>query len=123
MIAQKVLAAKKERATELLTSRGFEPIIPVEDCYLSHYIPLHLAGTKGDNEVLCVKMRPVYRVVTRLYVESFCRFEICQFRSLLSIDPGNITLRCEIWVISPNGSIHCYEVLPGEIREVASCAR
>jgi hypothetical protein len=123
MIAQKVFAATKERAVALLTTRGFEPVLPVEECYLSHYIPIHLAGTKGNNEVLCVKLRPVYRVVTLPYVESFCRFEICQFRSLLSIDPGNITLRCEIWVISPNGSIHCYEVLPGEIREVAACAR
>jgi len=123
MIAQKVFAAKKQRALELLSSRGFEPVLPVEDCCLSRYIPLHLAGIKGENEVLCVKLRAAQGAVSAAYVESFCRFEICQFRTLLSIEPGNFALRCEIWVISTNGSIHCYEVLTDEIREVAAYAR
>ena len=123
MIAQKAFVASLQRATDLLISRGFEPVLPVEDCYISHYIPLHLVGAKGDNEVLCVKLRMVSGAVSLPYIESFCRYEICQFRTLLTIDPGNITLRCEVWVVSPNGSIHCFEVLPGEIREVAACAR
>ena len=70
-----------------------------------------------------MKLRLATAVVSPPYVESLCRYEICQFRTLLAIDPGNITLRCEVWVVSPNGSIHCYEVLPGEIREVAAYAR
>jgi hypothetical protein len=123
MIAQWAFSALKQRATELLISRGFEPVLPVEECYISHYIPLHLAGAKGDNEVLCVKLRMAYGAVSVPYVESFCRFEICQFRTLLTIDPGNVFIRCEVWVVSPNGSIHCYEVLPDEIREVAAYAR
>jgi len=123
MITQKAFVALKQRACELLVSRGFTPILPVEDCYISDYVPLHLAGAKGDNEVLCVKLRLATAVVSPPYVESLCRYEICQFRTLLAIDPGNITLRCEVWVVSPNGSIHCYEVLPGEIREVAAYAR
>lgn len=120
MIARKVLAERKEQAAELLVLRGFEPVLPVEDCYLAHYTPLHLAGTKGDNEVLCVKLRAVQGVVSTAYVESSCKFEICQFRSLQRIDPGNITLRCEIWVISSTGAVHCYEVLSRGIREVAA---
>jgi hypothetical protein len=123
MIAQWAFSALKQRATELLISRGFEPVLPVEECYISHYIPLHLAGAKGDYEVLCVKLRMAYGAVSVPYVESFCRFEICQFRSLLTMDPGNIFIRCEVWVVSPNGSIHCYEVLPDKIREVAAYAR
>ena len=112
MIAQSAFSASKQRATELLISRGYEPILPVEECYISHYIPLHLAGAKSDYEVLCVKLRMAYGAVSVPYVESFCRFEICQFRSLLTMYPGNIFIRCEVWVVSPNGSIHCYEVLP-----------
>jgi hypothetical protein len=123
MIAQWAFSALKQRATDLLISRGFEPVLPVEECYISHYIPLHLAGAKGDNEVLCVKLRMAYGAVSVPYVESFCRFEICQFRTLLTIDPGNVFIRCEVWVVSPNGSIHCYEVSPDEIREVAAYAR
>jgi hypothetical protein len=123
MIAQKAFVASMQRASDLLISRGFDPVLPVEDCYISHYIPLHLAGAKGDNEVLCVKLRMVSGAVSLPYVESFCRYEICQFHSLLTIDPGNITLHCEVWVVSPNGSIHCFEVLRDEIREVAAYAR
>ena len=123
MIAQKTFVASKQRALELLASRGFEPILPVEDCYISDYIPLHLAGAKGDDEVLCVKLRLATAVVSLPYVESLCRYEICQFRTLLALDPGNITLHCEVWVVSPNGSIHCFEVLREEIREVVAYAR
>lgn len=123
MIAQWAFSALKQRATELLISRGYEPVLPVEECYISHYIPLHLAGAKGDYEVLCVKLRMAYGAVSVPYVESFCRFEICQFRTLLTMDPGNIFIRCEVWVVSPNGSIHCFEVLSDSIREVAAYAR
>lgn len=123
MIAQSAFSASKQRAADLLISRGYEPILPVEECYISHYIPLHLAGAKSDYEVLCVKLRMAYGAVSVPYVESFCRFEICQFRTLLTMDPGNIFIRCEVWVVSPNGSIHCFEVLPDEIREVAAYAR
>jgi hypothetical protein len=123
MITQKVFVSSKQRAVELLVSRGFEPIVPVEECYISDYIPLHLAGAKGDNEVLCVKLRIAQGAVSAAYVEVYCRFEICQFRALLTLDPGNITLRCEVWVVSPNGSLHCFEVLRDEIREVAAYAR
>jgi hypothetical protein len=123
MIAQKAFVSSKQRAVELLVSRGYEPIIPVEECYISDYIPLHLAGAKSDNEVLCVKLRIAQGAVSAAYVEEYCRFEICQFRALLTLDPGNITLRCEVWVVSPNGSLHCFEVLRDEIREVAAYAR
>jgi hypothetical protein len=121
MIALNVFTAAQERATELLVSRGYLPVQPA-DCFLSQYIPLHLAGLRGDYEMLCVKLRMAYGAVSVPYVESFCRFEICQFRSLLTMSPGNVFLRCEVWVRSPNGSIHCYEVLPSEIREVAAYA-
>jgi len=123
MIAQSAFNASKDRATELLISRGFEPVLPVESSFLSRYIPLHLVGLRGNYEALGVKLRMAYGAVSVPYVESFCRFEICQFRSLLTMNPGNVFIRCEVWVISTNGSIHCYEVLPDSIREVAAYAR
>jgi hypothetical protein len=123
MIAQSAFTATKERAAELLMARGYEPVLPVESSFLSRYIPLHLVGLKGNYEMLGVKIRVAYGSVSPAYVESFCRYEICQFRSLLTMNPGNVFIRCEVWVISPNGSIHCYEVLPDSIREVAAYAR
>jgi hypothetical protein len=123
MIAQSAFTATKERAAELLMARGYEPVLPVESSFLSRYIPLHLVGLKGNYEMLGVKIRVAYGSVSPAYVESFCRYEICQFRSLLTMNPGNVFIRCEVWVVSPNGSIHCYEVLPNEIREVAAYAR
>ena len=122
MIAQSAFTASKERAVELLMARGYEPVLPVESSFLAEYIPLHLVGMKGNYEVLGVKVRVAYGSISPAYVESFCRYEICQFRSLLTMSPGNVFIRCELWVVSPNGSIHCYEVLPDEIREVAAYA-
>ena len=123
MIPQHSFQAAKNRSTKLLVLRGYEPVQPVSDSYLSRHIPLHLIGMKGDYEALCVKLRLAQGSVSEAYVESFCRFDICQFRSLLSLSPGAMLLRCEEWVVSPNSSIHCYEVLPNEIREVAAYAR
>jgi hypothetical protein len=123
MIAQSAFTASKERAAELIVARGYEPVLPVESSFLSRYIPLHLVGLKGNYEMLGVKVRVAYGSVSPAYVESFCRYEICQFRSLLTMNPGNVFIRCEVWVTSPNGSIHCYEVLPDSIREVAAYAR
>ena len=123
MIAQSAFIASKDRAAELLVARGYEPVLPVESSFLSRYIPLHLVGLRGNYEMLGVKLRVTYGAVSERYVESFCRYEICQFRSLLTMNPGNVFIRCEVWVVSPNGSIHCYEVLPNEIREVAAYAR
>lgn len=122
MIAQRAFTAYRQRAVELLVSRGYDPVLPVSDCFLSQYIRLHLAGQRGDYETLGVKLRAAYGSVSEAYVESFCRFEICQFRSLLTRNPGNVFIRCEVWVSSPNGSIHCYEVLPDSIHEVAAYA-
>jgi hypothetical protein len=115
--------AVKNRSVKLLVSRGYEPVQPVTASWLSHYIPLHLIGLKGDYEALCVKLRIARGAVSEAYVESFCRYDLCQFRTLLLTAPGNVFLRCEVWVVSPNGSIHCYEVLSTSIREVASYAR
>jgi hypothetical protein len=123
MIAKSSFSATKDRAAELLVARGYEPVLPVESSFLARYIPVHLVGLRGDYEILGVKIRAAYGAVSEAYVESFCRFEICQFRSLLTMNPGNVFIRCEVWVISPNGSIHCYEVLPDSIREVAAYAR
>jgi hypothetical protein len=123
MISRGSFHAVKNRSVKLLVSRGYEPVQPVTDSWLSHYIPLHLIGLKGDYEALCVKLRIARGSVSEAYVESYCRYDICQFRSLLLAAPGNVFLRCEIWVVSPNGSIHCYEVFPTSILEVAAYAR
>ena len=123
MITQSSFHAMKNRSVKLLESRGYEPVQPVSDSFLSRYIPLHFIGMKGEYEALCVKLRIAQRSVNDAYIESFCRFDICQFRSLLSQSPGNVFLRCEVWVVSPTNAIHCYEVLPTTIQEVAAYAR
>jgi hypothetical protein len=123
MISRNSFHAVKNRSVKLLVSRGYEPVQPVTDSCLSHYIPLHLIGLKGDYEALCVKLRIAQRSVSETYVESCCRYDICQFRYLLSVSPGNVFLRCEVWVVSPNNAIHCYEVLSHTIHEVAAYAR
>jgi len=123
MISRGSFHAVKNRSVKLLVSRGYEPVQPVTSSYLSRYIPLHLIGLKGEYEALCVKLRIARGSVSEPYVESCCRFDICQFRSLLLAAPGNVFLRCEIWVVSPNNAIHCYEVLADTIREVAAYAR
>jgi hypothetical protein len=111
MISRNSFHSVKNRSVKLLVSRGYELVQPVTESCLSHYIPLHLVGLKGDYEALCVKIRIATGSVNEPYVESFCRFDICQFRSLLSLSPGNMFLRCEVWVVSTNNAIHCYEVL------------
>jgi len=123
MISQESFHSVKNRSAQLLVVRGYEPVQPVTGSYLSRYIPLHLIGLKGEYEALCVKLRIARGSVSEPYVESFCRFDICQFRSLLLAAPGNLVLRCEVWVVSPNNAIHCYEVLADTIREVAAYAR
>jgi len=123
MIPQLSFQAAKNWSAKLLVSRGYEPVQPVTDSFLSRYIPLHLIGMKGDYEALCVKLRLAQGSVNEAYVESHCRYDICQFRSLLSQSPGTAFLRCEEWVVSPNSSIHCYEVLANTIKEVAAYAR
>jgi len=123
MITQQSFHAAKNRCTKLLISRGYEPVQPVTDSFLAQIIPLHLVGLKGDYEALCVKVRLAQAAITPAYVESFCRFDLCQLRALVTMSPGDIFLRCEEWVVSPNGSIHCFEVLAKGIREVAAYAR
>ena len=123
MISRGSFHAVKNRSVKLLVSRGYEPVLPVTDSWLSRSIPLHLIGLKGDYEALCVKLRIARGSVSKTYVETYCRFDICQFRSLLLISPGNVFLRCEVWVVSPDNAIHCYEVLSHTIDEVAACAR
>ena len=123
MIAQSVFHAAKNRCGKLLASRGYEPVVPVTDHFLSRYVPLHLIGMRGNYEALCVKIRHAQGAVTPEYVESYCRFECCQLRSLLTMYPGDIFLRCEVWVISPSGAIHCYEVTAAGVCEVAAYVR
>lgn len=113
-------AACMKRARHLLAARGYEPVEPVGSCYLSRSVPLHLIGVKGDYEALCVKLRRARGAVSVPYAEALCRYEICQFRSLLRMDPGDAFIRCEVWVVSPNGAIHCFEVTKDRIREVAA---
>ena len=119
MIPQHSFHSAKNRCTKLLVSRGYEPVIPVTDSHLCRIIPLHLVGMKGNFEALCVKVRLAQEAVSPEYVESFCRFDICQLRSLLLRSSGNVYLRCEEWVALPNGSVHCFEVLTNEIRGLA----
>jgi hypothetical protein len=123
MTMQPSFHAAKNRCTKLLLARGYEPVQPVRESSLSQIIPLHLVGMKGEYEALCVKIRIARGAVSPEDVASFCRFDISELRSLLTISPGDIFLRCEEWVVSQNGSIHSFEVLADEIREVGAYAR
>ena len=123
MMTRSEFSSLKDRASGLLISRGYETMPPPNCWFVTRYIPLHLVGLRGNYEALCVKLKIAYSSVSDTYIESFCRYEICQFRAFLTIYPGNTFLRCEIWVVSPTGAIHCYEVLPLKIREVAAYAR
>jgi hypothetical protein len=123
MIPQHSFHSAKNLSAQLLVLRGYEPVEPVTCSEFAHVIPLHVIGLKGDYEALCVKLRIARRSVSETYVESLCRYDICQFRSLLSQSPGNVFLRCEVWVVSPDNTIHCYEVLKTGTREVAAYAR
>jgi hypothetical protein len=123
MISQRAFHAAKNRCCKLLVSRGYEPVVPVRDHPLARYTKLHLIGLKGNYEALCVKIRHVEGAVNPEYVGYTCRFESCQLRALLEKYPGNIFLRCEVWVISPTGGIHCFEVSADGLTEVAAYAR
>jgi hypothetical protein len=123
MIPQHSFHSAKNRSAQLLVSRGYEPVEPVTGSELAPTIHLHFIGMKGDYEALCVKLRIARRSLSETYVESLCRYDICQFRSLLLQSPGNVFLRCELWVVSPDNAIHCYEVLKTGIREVAAYAK
>jgi hypothetical protein len=120
MIPPHSFHAAKNRSAQLLVSRGYEPVSSSD---LAHHIPLHVIGMKGDYETLCVKLRIAQQSLSQAYVESLCRHDIGQFRSLLVQSPGNVFLRCELWVVSPDNAIHCYEVHVTGIREVAAYAR
>ena len=123
MISMSAFSQVKDRANGLLILRGYEQMSPTSSWFVSRYIPLHLVGLLGNYEALCVKLKIAYSSVSDAYIESFCKYEICQFRAFLTIYQGNTFIRCEIWVVSPTGAIHCYEVLPDGIREVAAYAR
>ena len=123
MIPQHSFHAAKDRSAQLLVSRGYEMVEMVTGSDLAHSTPLHVIGRKGDYETLCVKLRIARQSLSETYVKSLCRYDICQFRSLLLQSPGNVFLRCEVWVVSPNNAIHCYEVLKTGIREVAAYAK
>jgi len=123
MIPQHSFHAAKNRSAQLLVSRGYKPVAKVTGSELANYLTLHLIGRKGDYEALCVKLRIARQSLSETYVKSLCRYDICPFRSLLLQSPGNVFLRCEVWVVSPDNTIHCYEVLKTGIREVAVYAK
>ncbi len=123
MIPQHSFHSAKNRSAQLLVSRGYEPVEPVTGSGPAPSVSLHVIGLKGDFEVLCVKLRIARQSLSEPYVESLCRYDICQFRSLLVQSAGNVFLRCEIRVVAPDNAIHCYEVKKTGIREVAAYAR
>jgi hypothetical protein len=123
MISKTTYASLRDRATGLLMSRGYELMPPSDVKFLTRPVPLHLIGLRGDCDALWVKLKVAYRSVSVVYIESFCVYEICQFRAFMTAYSGDLFLRCEVWIVSPTGAIHCYEVLPSEIREVAAYGR
>lgn len=123
MIPRRAFHAAKNRCCKLLVSRGYAPVVPVADHPLTKFTKLHLIGLKVNYEALCVRIRHVEGAVSPEYIEYACRFECRQLRSLLEKYPGDIFLRCEVWVVSTSGGIHCFEVSAEGLAEVAAYAR
>ena len=123
MNPQAIIHALEARSVKLLVSRGYEPVRPVSGSIFWWRVPLNFVGMKGDTQALCVKLRIAHGSVSEEYVETNYPYDICRFRSLLLQALGDISPQCEIWVLSPNNALHCFEVLSTTIREVAAYTR
>ena len=110
MIAQSVFHAAQDRCRDLLISRGYQPVQPGPGSIIPCQVTLHLLGMRGDVEALCVRIHRTDCPVSEDIAEFLCWPDIYMLRLLLAMDPGEVFLRCEVWVISPSGAIHCYEV-------------
>ncbi len=85
--------------------------------YNRHSIPVHLVATRGP-ETRYIRIRKSYRRRRTIEnVETMCRTDIVIYRRILS-GSETATLHCEIWIYSPYDGYHCFEVLPGSVREI-----
>jgi hypothetical protein len=108
-------------ARELLESEQYTVrIVPVG--YNRHLPPVHLVASRpGETRYIRIK-KVCYRSRTARHIETRCRSEIGLYRRILS-GPGVIPgLHCEIWIYSPYDGYHCFEVLPGGVREIPRLA-
>ena len=110
MIAQSAFHAAQDRCRDLLISRGYQPVQPGPGSIIPCQVTLHLLGMRGDVEALCVRIHRTDCPVSEDIAEFLCWPDICMLRLLLAMDPGEVFLRCEVWVISPSGAIYCFEV-------------
>lgn len=107
----------KRKSIKLLTSRGYQFVHP-SDSFLSQYARLSFIGMRGDYEALCVKVNvsdlPFNEIRS---IEGLCWKEIAQFNNLLTMYPGDMFLRCEVWIFAPYRELYCFEVAKDGIRE------
>ena len=83
---------------------------------------LHLIGTRSDYEVLCVRVCRTVCPVSPDIAEFLSWQDVCALRALLAADPGDRYLRCEVWIIPPDGPVRCFEVTKKGVCEVAAYA-
>ena len=92
-------------------------IVPVG--YNKHSPPAHLVASRNPDETRYIRIKKViHRSRIALNIETRCRAEIRQYRRILSGPEGIPGLHCEIWIYSLYDGFHCYEVLPGSVREI-----
>jgi len=92
-------------------------IIPVG--YTQRSPPVHIVASRGPGETRYIRIKKViHRSRIARNIETRCRVEIRQYRRILSGPEGIPGLHCELWIYSPYDGFHCYEVLPGSVREI-----
>jgi len=108
----------EEGVRELLESDHYTVrIMPVG--YTQRSPPVHLVASRGPGVTRYIRIKKViHRSRIALNIETRCRVEIRQYRRILSGPEGIPGLHCEIWIYSLRDGFHCYEVLPGSVREI-----
>ncbi|MCK9593961.1 MAG: hypothetical protein M0Q91_18325 [Methanoregula sp.] len=87
--------------------------------YNRHSLPVHLVASRGTGETRYIRIRKSYRRRRTIQnVETMCRTDIVIYRRILSWPGTGAGLHCEIWIYSPYDGYHCFEVLPGSVREI-----
>jgi hypothetical protein len=108
----------EEGIRELLESDHYTVrILPVG--YTRRSPPVHIVATRGPGETRYIRIKKViHRSRIAQNIETRCRIEIRQYRRILSGPEEIPGLHCELWFYSPYDGFHCYEVLPGSVREI-----
>jgi hypothetical protein len=109
----------RNRCNELLAMRGYDHAdMAGLSRFVRHGRP-SFSGSRGDYETLCVRVCRTGCRVSDDIAEFLCWPDVCFLRSILITAPGETFLRCEVWLIPPDESVHCFEVTATGIFRVA----